>query len=354
MQQATVLVLTTVHHPDDPRIREKLIRTLATDLDVVFAAKAPGPSDRTGLRWLPLRGGRVRRNLAAWGAAFSQPYEILSLHDPELLPLGLAATWMRRRKVVFDVHENVPELVTLRTWVPTALRFPLRWLLRSLLTIAERSLVITLAEPAYQALFARHHLVFPNFLTSALPSVRRERDGYAVYVGDVTEERGLATGVAAAAQAHIPLRVVGRVTEEFQASLGRVAEAEGGVVVFTGRLPHREAMKIVAGAVVGLSPIRDLPNYRHSLPTKVLEYLALGVPVVATDLPGTRSALSGLSAVELVPPDDPVEMAAAMKRTAAEVEAAIDQAEAVRNRFRWPADEVHRFYLALLGPDVPQ
>ena len=53
-----------------------------------------------------------------------------------------------------------------------------------------------------------------------------------------------------------------------------------------GPLPHFEAMAVVAGASVGFSLLHDLPNYRASMPTKVIEYLAMGVPVVASDLPG--------------------------------------------------------------------
>jgi hypothetical protein len=32
-------------------------------------------------------------------------------------------------------------------------------------------------------------------------------------------------------------------------------------------------------------PLRDLPNYRVSLSTKIVEYSALGAPVITTPLP---------------------------------------------------------------------
>ncbi|HKX73820.1 MAG TPA: glycosyltransferase [Acidimicrobiia bacterium] len=346
MTAPTVLILTTVHHPDDPRIREKLARTLVDGgLEVAFATREPGPSDPEGLRWLPLRGGRLARNLAAWRAAFTTRYHLLSLHDPETLPLGLAVAWLRRRPVIFDVHENVPELAMQRTWVPAVLRRPVRWLLRTLLTTAERSLHITLAEPGYQSLFRRTNPVFPNYLSPSLPPVLDQRDGYAVYVGDVTEARGIGTAVVAAVRAGLPLRVVGSVSDDLRRDLA--AEA-GDSVVFEGRLPHFQAMEIAARAVVGMSPLRDLPNYRHSLPTKVIEYLALGVPVVASDLPGTREAVRGLESVELVPPDNSEMMAAAMGRAAATVEKAISQAPEIRERYQWPAEEVRAFYRSLL------
>ena len=42
---------------------------------------------------------------------------------------------------------------------------------------------------------------------------------------------------------------------------------------------------MLPGALAGLSLLQDLPNYRHSRPTKIVEYMAHGVPVVTTPLP---------------------------------------------------------------------
>ena len=47
-------------------------------------------------------------------------------------------------------------------------------------------------------------------------------------------------------------------------------------------------MATIDGALAGLSLLRDLPNYRGSMPTKVVEYLAHGVPAITTPLPLAR------------------------------------------------------------------
>ena len=52
-----------------------------------------------------------------------------------------------------------------------------------------------------------------------------------------------------------------------------------------GYVPNDEAMLITDGALAGLSLLQDDPNFRHSMPTKVAEYMARGVPVVTTPLP---------------------------------------------------------------------
>src|SRR5699024_8123794 len=52
------------------------------------------------------------------------------------------------------------------------------------------------------------------------------------------------------------------------------------------------ALRMCAGALAGLSLLHDAPNYRHSMPTKVVEYMAHGLPVVSTEGPVARSLVT--------------------------------------------------------------
>ncbi len=56
-------------------------------------------------------------------------------------------------------------------------------------------------------------------------------------------------------------------------------------ILWTGWLPTQEAWRYVRAAEVGMSAIPRGPLYDCASPTKVAEYLALGVPVLANDLP---------------------------------------------------------------------
>ena len=106
----------------------------------------------------------------------------------------------------------------------------------------------------------------------------------------------------------------------------------------------------MASARIGVSPLLDIPNYRWSLPTKILEYLAVGVPVVASDLPGTREVVEKLTGVVLVPPGDVDAWATALGGSIGDEslgEAARRQAPAIRNQFRFPAEGVRTFYRGL-------
>ena len=68
-------------------------------------------------------------------------------------------------------------------------------------------------------------------------------------------------------------------------NLERLAEALGikADVIFTGQVAQSEVPNFIAAADVGVSPIPPLSFYKVSSPIKMLEYMALGKPVVAND-----------------------------------------------------------------------
>jgi len=58
-----------------------------------------------------------------------------------------------------------------------------------------------------------------------------------------------------------------------------------GSVLWTGWLPMQEAWRYVAAAEIGLSPIPRGYLLDMGSPTKAIEYMALGLPVVMNDNP---------------------------------------------------------------------
>ncbi|MGH8936713.1 MAG: glycosyltransferase family 4 protein [Acidimicrobiia bacterium] len=344
-----ILVLSTVHRADDPRVREKTVRTLAGLGEVRYATRPPAPAGRDDHHWVALPGGRLRRNWAALRLCLDGGAELVSLHDPELIPAGVLASRLRGTPVVFDLHENLAAQLLTKEWLPGWSRRPLARLAGGLLRLAERHLTVTLAEAGYQQLFSRPHPVFENYpLGETLPPLAPD-GGYLVYLGDVSEARGarLAVQAVAGMARPLPLRMVGRSWEPFAARLREEAGWTGVSLELTGLLGHREALEQAAGARVALSPLLDLPNYRHSLPTKVVEYLAVGVPVVASDFPGTAQVVGGMPGVHLVAAGQPQAWSEALDRVCGdpgEREKAQQNAASIRDRFAWPTQAVQQVY----------
>jgi glycosyltransferase involved in cell wall biosynthesis len=74
-----------------------------------------------------------------------------------------------------------------------------------------------------------------------------------------------------------------------------------GYLRITGFLPRLQALELAADADVCLSPIFPAPVFMVASPTKLVEYMALGVPVVANDHPEQRAVLQQSRAGVCVP-----------------------------------------------------
>ena len=86
-------------------------------------------------------------------------------------------------------------------------------------------------------------------------------------------------------------------------------------VTFTGFVPHAEVRGRLAGAGVAVVPLPDrLMSRFFTSPLKVFDYMAAGVPVVASDLPALHDVLQDGDNALLVPPDDPQALATAIRR----------------------------------------
>jgi glycosyltransferase involved in cell wall biosynthesis len=72
-------------------------------------------------------------------------------------------------------------------------------------------------------------------------------------------------------------------------------------VLLTGWLPQRTALGYAVRAEVGLSPIPRGTLFDVSSPTKLVEYLALGIPSVANDIPDQKQVIAESGAGLCVP-----------------------------------------------------
>lgn len=87
----------------------------------------------------------------------------------------------------------------------------------------------------------------------------------------------------------------------------------GAHVLLTGWLPQAEALGYAVRAEVGLSPIPRGTLFDVSSPTKLVEYLALGIPCVANDIPDQAQVLAA-SGAGLCAPLAAQDFAAAVRR----------------------------------------
>jgi glycosyltransferase involved in cell wall biosynthesis len=76
-------------------------------------------------------------------------------------------------------------------------------------------------------------------------------------------------------------------------------------LTWRGFLPSQQALASISGALAGLCLLGNLPNFRCSLPTKVVEYGAFGIPVITTPLPLAERLVREANSGVVVPWGDP-------------------------------------------------
>jgi glycosyltransferase involved in cell wall biosynthesis len=311
-----VVVCTVVHHPADARIFYREIQALLdAGHDVTYIAPH-GESQQTvqpersrgslRLVTIPRASGRHRLGpLRAAKQAMAEQVagaDLLLVHDPELL-LALP-TGRNRPPAVWDVHEDTAAALTTKAWLPTWLRPVAAGGVISAERLAERRLHLLLAEHGYNDRFAGTHPVVPN--TTYVPETAAPPSGpkRVIYVGHISPDRGSAemTELGRLLKPHgVALELIGPADAAAKAHI----EAAGDAVTWHGFVPNAEALRLVDGALAGLSLLQDEANFRHSMPTKVAEYMARGVPVVSTPLPLAVNLVEAADGGFVVPFNDP-------------------------------------------------
>jgi glycosyltransferase involved in cell wall biosynthesis len=318
-----VLVVTVVHTPLDARIHRRQIGAMVeAGWSVTYAARGghrhPARGRGPGVVTHDLPRAVGRRRLAALRAARrliaeqAPRHDLVVVHDPELL-LALGRPPDGPRSCSTSTRTSPRASSTVRGsrgccggWPPGA---PGCW-------SGAPSGGCTCCSPRRPtpSRFRRPHPVVRNLppLPPDPPPPGRDR---VVYVGRLSRGRGVEELLELARRlgpAGPRVELVGQADDDVRAELD--AAVADGTLVWHGWLPNDDAFELLTGALAGLSLLRDLPNYRISLPTKVVEYLAAGLPVVTTPLPAAAALVREADAGIVVDFGDVAAAAAAVRR----------------------------------------
>jgi glycosyltransferase involved in cell wall biosynthesis len=280
-------------------------------------------------------------------------YDVVQVHNPpDFLVVAALLPRLAGSKLLFDVHDLTPDMFAMRfpsragTLADRALRLVERWSARVC------DAVVTVHEP-YRAELARHGIpsekiavVMNSLDESVLPSqgAPGRSDGFRiVYHGTVTPHYGVGLLVEAAALARpqipeLSIEIYGAgdaIPDVIERA--RVHGVEDLVTIVPRFLPQAEVLSAVWGASVGVAPNLPTRLNRFALPTKLLEYAAIGIPAVAADLPTIRGHFSD-EEVCFFEPGDAASLARALESVAADPASAARRAEAARGRYesyRW-------------------
>ena len=155
-------------------------------------------------------------------------------------------------------------------------------------------------------------------ITRIVPRPEDIGDPVVTFVGTLKPWHGVADLLAAAALAKRPwkLRIIGDGPE--RAALEEQTAGLGIEVDFRGAVAPADMPGQLAGSAIGVAPYPDLggEQQQYFSPLKVYEYLAAGLPVVASAVGQLPQILGELGT--LVPPSDPAALATAIDTLAAD------------------------------------
>lgn len=326
-----VLVVTIVHDPEDARIRHRQLPALLdAGHHVVYAApfRAFGRTPPEGVRGIDLPRAQGARRIPAVLAARrvlelnADSADVILIHDPDLLLAAAGLGRWRggrraRAEVVWDVHEDTAAALTMRSWVPDRLRRPLAAGVRLTEQVVEHRYTLLLAEHGYRSRFRRGHAVVPNSVRVPAESPSPPGGDRVVYLGKLTRPRGGAELIELARLVpELTVEIIGPAESDIADELAAAHDA--GIIDWRGFVPNDVALARLDGALAGVSLLHDEPNYAHSQPTKVIEYMSHGLPVITTPNAAPKELVEAAGAGAVVPFGDVAQAAATLRAWAAD------------------------------------
>ena len=322
----------------------------SSGVSVAEALSAYGLAPHPRLRIVPLSVARVDRlrwleihkRLAVtnWSYALACLLDLVRLparpdviltRDPRLAWAFLQTRALHRCPVVYEVHEIFSTRprdnnsldpsqiwgVAERTRTLEDQVFGAADLLMPLTTACAEILHQQFAVPAERI------TVVPDGTTPPSPSLpARDPAGCrVVYAGQLYRWKGVDVLLDAIAQVpEATLTIIGGSGDPHDPDLAacRARSADLGIagrVELAGFVPHAQVRDRLAGAAVAVVPVPNNLMARYfTSPLKLFDYMAAGLPIVASDLPSLREVLDDGDNALLVPPDDPRALASAIRR----------------------------------------
>lgn len=296
--------LTSVHPAEDIRIFVKECRYLQqsgfdtslivsnSETYVKDGVKIVGVEVNATNRYMRILKGPMR----VYKKALEIDADAYHFHDPELLPVGLLLK-RKGKKVIYDVHEDVPEQVLSKEWIPAFLRHSISTLVKRIERFASsRFDAVVTATPTINDRFKTYNknsVIIHNFpitnelITEDLPSSQDQKKT-AIYIGGITKLRGIVEMVDALEvvnqTAPVTLTLAGKFSPESLEE--QVKKQNGWKYVHNAGWLNREQVKSYLGqAFVGLVLLHPEPRYTVSYPIKLFEYMSAGIPVIASNFP---------------------------------------------------------------------
>ena len=218
--------------------------------------------------------------------------DIYHLHDPELLVI-VPFLKLFRKKVIFDFHEDFSEQVLSKEYLNRYIAFVIKYLYE----IIEKAIVpmldgVVSATPFINKKYKklnRNAININNYPELNLIKENEVINGSkknVCYVGAITKERGIIEILDAIVNTgeNCKLELAGIFADE-KIKKDAMSHPAWKKVIFHGRVSYDEVPSILNRCIAGMVIFHPIANHINSQPNKLFEYMAAGLPIIASNFP---------------------------------------------------------------------
>jgi len=297
-----IFIASSAHPWNDPRVFLKEVKSLAKKYSVELHAPADFKYKKIdnlkifGLpQWKIIKDRKLNRKIILKRALKKRNF-IFHFHDPELIPIAIVLKLLRKAKIVYDVHEDVPRQILTKPYIHkrviklVSIIFEIFEFLTSYIMDA---LIVTTKEIYDRFRIQNIEIIrnYPLLNELSFHNNWEEKKNEIVYIGLVIKFRGALEILQAVSELNITFNLAGKI---FPDSFTKELEQSKGwkKTKYWGFIDREQINYLLSRSKIGMVILRPDKCYMEILPVKMFEYMIAGLPIIASKFPKIESIIN--------------------------------------------------------------
>lgn len=296
--------------------------------------------------------GRLRRmTQTIWRVykkALKLDADIYQFHDPELLFIGLLLKH-KGKKVVYDIHEDVPRAIFDKLWINKYLVILISKIFERIENFISKRLTYNVTATPYlrdrflkinkNTIDINNYPIISEFNNN---DSWQEKKNEICLTGSISEVRGIIQLINVLEICDTRLHLAGEFSEPFLEEKVRLKKGWEKVIYY-GFIGRDKVKQIFNESKIGMAIILPDRNLINGQPIKIFEYMSAGIPVICSDFPLWKRIVENNNCGICVNPLDIQEIAKAINYLLNNEEEAkqmgLNGKRAIIDKYNWNKEE---------------